>query len=478
MSVITYQQKRQILSFLSEQSHWANIFDIDFFLDERRKWRTTSRNDKEISISSSPDKKSFLVADDRKGGGHVLLKLDDSGALTINDESHRSVRAGIKGIEATAKGHETEIGDILTHAEIGTNQKSARLITIPELAAYVRFFEDGKKGVYLDAYGKKVQFGSPDSDKDSTLHAGRFFHVVTFDLETAARWGLTPYGILNGAKLIVSKDLSIEPDLKTFNELDPEKAAEYLAYLLLDEWDESFQGPWQWRPRVAKKVENIERLQKKWTDSTEFSGYSVGLPTQFFIETFESGFKLATSLDHREAILAQTALLSEASDSAQPVQTVSAYLSPRTLLHLLDKGSRISDHRGRDWMCVIINAKDTAEIARSAREVGRANFGLTPYHFSAVNYEEQSCLIAMDTEALESVKKSYNATVELLKMIESGQRNSERMEKLLAAGADLRLIKPGKAQAGRTLANEMKDAENYEMLADLKAHTGVHELEP
>lgn len=479
---ITYQQKRQILNYMSQPSHWTNIFDINFFMDERRKWQT-SRAPSEIVLASSPDRKSFLATDETKDGGSIALSLQEDGTLTITDESSRLARVGRLGISRTFQSADhppdlPDIDDIASKSEIGVGSESARLIAIPELAAYVRFYGDQRKGVFLEDIGKKVLFGPPAGERSNALHPGRFFHVVSFDLDTAAQWGLTPYGMLNGTKLIVSKDLSIEPELRTFNELDPKKAAEYLAYLLRDEWDETFKGPWQWRPKKIKNVGDIAHLQKAWSDSTEFSGYFVALPKQFFIETTDNGFKLATSLDHREAIWSQTAILAGAADGeVNAIHTATPNLSARTLLHILNKGDALKDHRGREWKCTVLETKNTAEIAENARQIGRTNFGLTGYHFAAVNFDEQACLIAMDAEILERVSCAYDATVQMLHMIKSGVHNRAKVESLMQAGADLRLIKPLEAHAGRTLANEMADAENYEMLADLKeSGAAIHDL--
>ncbi len=473
---ITYQQKRQILSYMSQPSHWANIFDMDFFMDERRKWHT-ARSPNDITLASRPDHEAFLVTDERPGGGSISISTSPDRAFMIADESERSARMGIRGLQADVPEH-VEIAEITSASEIGVGSSDARLIAIPEIAAYVRFYDDKSKTVFLENWGKKVTFGPPLHDRDLSLHPGRFFHVVSFDLDTAAQWGLTPYGALNGTKLIVSKDLFIEPDLRTFNELDPEKAAEYLAHLLRDEWDDSFKGPWQWRPKKIKNVGDITHLQKQWADSTEFSGYFIGLPKQFFVETTDNGFRLATSLDNREAIWSQTALLSEAAGGAlDSVQTVTPKLSPGIVLHLLNKGDTLMDHRGRAWKCVVLETKNTAEIAKNARDIGRTNFGLTGYHFASLNFDDHSCMIAMDAEIHDRVSHAYEATVQLLHMIKSGERDKARMERLLEAGADLRLIKPNDAQAGRTLANEMKDAENFEMLADLKEQGGgIHDL--
>lgn len=473
---ITYQQKRQILSYMSQPSHWANIFDMDFFMDERRKWHS-ARSPSDITLASSPDHEAFLITDERPGGGSISISTLPDRAFMISDESERSARMGITGPLPNGSRH-VNIDDITSASEIGLGIADARLIAIPDIAAYVRFYDDKSKAVFLENSGKKVTFGPPLHDRDLSLHPGRFFHVVSFDLDTAAKWGLTPYGALNGTKLIVSKDLSIEPELKAFNELDPQKAAEYLMHLLKDEWDDSFKGPWQWRPKKIKNVGDITHLQKQWADSTEFSGYFIGLPKQFFVETTDNGFRLATSLDNREAIWSQTALLSEAAGGAlDSVQTVTPKLSPGIVLHLLNKGDTLADHRGRAWKCVVLETKNTAEIAKNARDIGRTNFGLTGYHFASLNFDDHSCLIAMDAEMLDRVSRAYEATVQMLHMIKSGERDKAKMERLLEVGADLRLIKPNDARAGRTLANEMKDAENFEMLADLKEQGGgIHDL--
>lgn len=471
---ITYEQKRQILDYMSQPGHWGNHFDMNFFTDERRKWRTTTQND--VSVSASPDRRSFFL-EDQKTGASLLLIVEKDNSRIITDESGSIVKVNAQSEISASKG--AEVANLESAYEIGLNQPGSRIASIPELSCYARFYNNGGKAVFLDDRGTKISLPPPKDAKAATMHMGRFFHVVSFDLDTAASWGMTPYGLLNGAKLIVSKDLSIEPDLRTFNDLDPQRAAEYLDYLLRDDYDTTFKGPWQWRPKIDKKVGDIAHLQKKWTDVTEFSGYFIATPQQFHVETTDSGFNIGTSLDHRETIWAQAAVLKAASSGhIVPVETVSSRFAPRTLMHLLQNSQALPDHRGRSWNYVVIHAKETADIAKEARKIGRENFSLTGYHFAALNYDDQTCLVAMDTEVLEKLSRSYDATIEMLHMIKSRNTDAAKMKDLLEAGADLRFVNPEEVAKGRTFANEMAQAENFELLAELRDNGGVHDLSP
>ncbi len=471
---ITYEQKRQILDYMSQPGHWGNHFDMNFFTDERRKWRTTTQNN--VSVSTNADRRSFFL-EDQKTGASLLLIVEKDNTRIITDESGCVVKVDATSKISTSK--DAEITNLETAYEIGLNQPGSRIVTIPELSCYARFYNNGGKAVFLDDRGARISLPPPKDAKAATMHMGRFFHVVSFDLETAASWGMTPYGLLNGAKLIVSKDLSIEPDLKAFNELDPEKAAEYLEYMMRDEYDTTFKGPWQWRPKLPKQLRNADDLRKKWTDIKEFDGHLIATPRQFHVETTDSGFNIGTSLDHRETIWAQAAVLKAASSGhIVPVETVSSHFAPRTLMHLLQNSQALPDHRGRSWNYVVIHAKQTAGMALEARKIGREHFGLTGYHFAALNFDDQTCLVAMDTEVLEKLSRSYDATIEMLHMIKSRNTDAAKMKELLEAGADLRFVNPEEVAKGRTFANEMVQADNFELLAELRDYGGVHDLSP
>lgn len=419
---ITYQQKRQILAFMSDRAHWENVFNMDFFMDERRKWQSSGKKNG-ITVHTSPDKSSFLIVDENEGGGAITLSRAEDRQLRISDESERIMFLSQEGqnLEIKIEGAGTDVSDMASEKEIGLDEKDARVVVVPELAAYVRFYEDGSKRVFLDDASRKITFDPPLNERSRTLQEGRYFHVVEFDLDSAENWGLSPVSALIGTKLIVSKDLSIEPDIRTFNDLDPQKAQEYLAYLLRDEWDETYSGPWQWRPKKEKQVGDISHLHKHWVDTTEYEGHFVGLPKQFYVRKTAKGFALATSLDNREAIWSQTAILNQTIDgAAKPVQLVRPNLSPRTLLHVLNHGETIEDHRGREWKCAVVETDNTATIANEARTLSRENFGLTACHFSAVNYDRNTCFLAMDAQAHERLTLAYDATVEVLHRFTSG----------------------------------------------------------
>lgn len=68
---ITYSQKQNILEFLFNPINWENRFDLNFFMDEKRKWRF--RSDNEISISTNQDK-AEIFAVSKQTGAAVHLK--------------------------------------------------------------------------------------------------------------------------------------------------------------------------------------------------------------------------------------------------------------------------------------------------------------------------------------------------------------------------------------------------------------------
>ena len=91
----------------------------------------------------------------------------------------------------------------------------------------------------------------------------RYSHVVVFNKAVANDIGISETNLQNSVKLVVAMELGIEPNIKAFNELDPDKTLAFLAEKMVDEYDSNWDGPEQWRPKLKKDIGDISPLQKE-----------------------------------------------------------------------------------------------------------------------------------------------------------------------------------------------------------------------
>lgn len=464
---LTYPQKQKIIEHLSDRAEWKNLFDINFFTDERRKWRNLDAASIMTACISPDGRQAYIRHHDT--GATLTISRAESG-FTIEDESKREYRTGGKA------GDDIQIQPIRTAAQIKKVPVNAAAVHIESFGITVHMHADGKKDIFMDSEGRQLRFARPAFEIDKKDPAGRFFHAIQFNDAAAAAWGIRPVDLVNATKLVIARDMDIEPELRAFNALDEARAAQHLLYTMTEEKDYSWQGPAQWRPMKKKELGDISPLQKAWTDATDFEGYYTGLPRQFSLRKTDDGFELLTMLDHRETIWIHSNLLKKAvSGEIKPVRVLKREVTPRSLLNMLEHGEAISDHRGRAWRFAVYETPEAAKAAFLAREIFRQNFGLTGYHCGAISFREDACLLAMDEAVHAQIKAAYDASIVLRAMIREGSRDTGRMNELLRSGADLRYLDPRAVTGGRTFANEMAEAGNSHLLKAL-ASSGVHDL--
>ena len=184
---ITYIQKQKILEFLSNPANWKNHFDLDFFMDEKRKWHTQSKNG--ITVSTSNDKKEIFVVHEQTGSAVHIKK--EAPKLSIRDESGRGLSIQSKLLKLD-DGTALTIEPITSAREFNQDTQDTNIAEIDEMGVRIGFHNSGLKTVFLADSGQKITFEKPTSPIKSTSHPGQFFHVISFSLTTAKTWGMEP----------------------------------------------------------------------------------------------------------------------------------------------------------------------------------------------------------------------------------------------------------------------------------------------
>ncbi len=480
---LTYEQKQLILAHLTQRAHWQNRFDYTFFMKsatsrERRPerfWQNVGYNQAHMEAYVSPDRTQAYVAD-RNTGAFLWIKKQGNRIL-LKDESGRR-QAFIGGRTVAQDTPDIMIDELRSVSEMDDVPEGATPIRMNDLGITVHMHASGEKTVFIDGINQTVHFDVPPEETEIKSHPGRFLHAVTFNAAAADEWGLDLHDLLMMTKLIVARDLDIEPELSAFNALKEEEVAALLLWAMTPEKDYSVQvDNERWRPLVQKELGDISALQREWTDVTDFEGYAAGLPRRFALRWIEDGFDLLTSFDHREQILAQGSLLDHARlNDTQALSTLAQRLSPSSLLHMLENGAEVKDHRGRQWHYVIFENDKAGVIAHLARLISRERFDLTGYHFAAIAHKPDACLLGMDSRKLAEIRAAYTASLDLRAMIHEGSEDTERMFGLLEQGASLRLVAEEIDGGTRTFANEMYDAGATKLLLAYQERFGDRDL--
>lgn len=468
---ITYDQKASILRILSTPEHWENRFNLKALLDKRRKWSTKFSG--RAKIARSPDNTGFFLQDTETNASIFIRK--DSEQLIAEDESGRRIFLSNSSFTDSDAGINT--GTMEEHEHYSSSQPGSVLAPISGHFISVRFFKDGRKTLFLEKDALKANFDEPTERPSILTNFNRFMHVLPFNWSIAEELELSQLALLLSTKLIVARDLDIEPDLEAINELDPEKMKAHFLNSLTDEYIDPDTMPQQWRRMKPKKAIPITELQKDWRDTVQFSGHVIDTPKQFFVNATEEGFELAFSLEHKERILS----LGKVWEKAQKQQILPAIVKPetplRTLLAMLNNARTVENHRGDKWRFVLGRANDATLISGQTRNMARRFLGLTGDHVSAIGFNEKLCFLTMKETILEQTKQALDATHQVLEMIENGNRDVSRMNALIDQGADLRHVDPDAAEAGKTFANLMKEAGNETLLKALEERTGIHDLD-
>ena len=477
MIKLSFSQKVSIIDHLSLPDNWSNIFNMSFFTDETRKW--TRKSDNGLAIMSSPDGMRHRIVDEENGRSLNITR--QGGRYKVTDEHNRSFVLSGGTVKAKADTVD-DVTPIRSSAEFGYTEDGVKATTLESLSITARFDNNGEKSVFFEDLGHRVTMSAHGEGVASPNHPGRFFHNISFNDDTFKEWDIHPAYAMMFAKLVIAKDLNIEPGLQAQNEIDERKAAILLAQYLKERLDD-MDMPEAWKANtpiemsdLSGKAKNaMKDAEKPWDDTTEFGGYDAALPSRFFIQKTSDGYDLRTSSDAKHSIWAQGELLRKARESdILTVQTVNEKSAMQSVLHMLEHGNKTEDHLDRNWKFIVLDSPAAQKVVKHMNDVAQNAFGIESHDYAAINFGDRHSLIAMEAETLERVTMSYGASLAVMKMIEENDKDQDRLYELLSMGADYRYIDPEGAQAGKTFADFMKETERFELLSMLRDTQGIH----
>ena len=477
MIKLSFTQKVRIIDHLSVPDNWSNIFNMSFFTDESRKWSRKTVDD--LTISASPDGTKCKVMDEKNGRSLAVSR--QGGRVKVTDEHNQSFILS----EGTVKSRGDTVSDVTpirSTEEFGFADDTAKPVVLESMGVVLRFNDDGSKAVFFEDIGHRVDMNAHGDGVSAENHPGRFFHKISLTEGTFKEWDIHPAYAMMFAKLVIAKDLNIEPGLHAQNEIDEQKAAFLLAQYLkerLDDMDmpETWKGnqPISMTDLGGKAKNAISAAEKPWDDTTEFGGYDAALPNRFFITKTDDGYDLTTSSDAKHSIWSQGELLRQARGSnILSIQTVNANTAAENVLHMLNKGNTVEVHLGREWQFVVLDSPAAQKVVTNMNDVAHNAFGIDSHDYAAINFDDTRSLLAIEGETLGRVMVEYAASRSVMKMITDGDTDTSKLNDLLDMGADYRYIDPDAASKGRTFTDLMKESENFELLAMMRDVMGIH----
>jgi len=472
--VSTFRQKTNFIQYISQPENWTDLFNLPSLMDETRKWPSQNINGLGVSINPEGNKAKITFNDN---GTSLLIDRSKSSQITITDE-HGKALYFIDDVFRTKNGMISGISSFSSAAEYGIDDPDAHIAILDALGVVCRFNNDGTKAVFIENLGQKVSFSSNSEPVQREELSGRFLHKISIDKSETREWALPHKDAIIFAKLVVAKDLNIEPDLYCLNELDENRVGAVLVEFLREEYVKDWDGPEQWRPKV-KKSADLSQAGKAWDDTTEFTGHTVNLPTAFAIHYTYTGFDILTSSYNKDAILTHGQILRTAqTEDIQPIQTINAKTATSSLLHMLSRGYTITDHTGQDWNFVVLESPATKIIIQHTNTIARNSFGLRGHNYVALNHNEDTCILAMEKKTLERIKCSYAASLEMMRLIQNKSQDVERAKELIEQGADYKHIDIKAAQSGQTFSTIMKQSQSTSLLKALEEIQGEHNIAP
>lgn len=479
---INFSQKREIISYLSDPDNWSNRFDLASILDGRRKWscRNTGRDG---AIGRKPDGKAAYLRR-HNTQAIVVVEQQENGALQAADESGRYVMIKEGRIIETNLGN-----DAIGHMDENGGYETSFLdefdkdtIAARENGFSIKVGSDGRKFLVHEDSGITFGFGRPVLDEQGMDFPEIMPHMVEFFGSNAQReWGIGSDSLLNATKVLLSLDLGIEPSLQMINEVDEKKFMEAMLDYTKIEYDMTWDGPEQWRPKIKKVTPDLPVLAKDFNDSTEFEGILTGVPKTYLVQGTGDGFKIFTHLGERETIWSHGHLIKKVfSDSAVPLTRTDVPArnsGPFYILNMITaSGQPIENHRSSPWSAVLVENKNAPVLARDMRASLMSGLGLEPSGFLSTSLDEDRCILAISQDELSKVSRAMMASKELQNMITGESHDVKRMSELLDKGADYRYVDSVAARRGFTFANLMKDSGKKQLLKVYEEKCGLHDI--
>lgn len=463
----TYPQKGEIIKYLSEKTNWENRFDMAFFSDETRRWKPTSSRG--VYKLINPDQSKGILAHEQNG---VFIKYERKGDNTLlEDESGRKIVCNQTISEGVQDSSFTTL-PILTVSELGLKDPSTSVAEIPGADIFVRFHADKTKTIFLEKIGRKIQIAEPTAKIEKKSTAGRYFHTIKFNRASS----------LPHLKLVLARDLCLQPDLRAVNVDDPEKGHLWIQAILNNAFEEEDRNEWQSELTEWDKMEAHDRLfpksiEKDWHDTTEFEGFATDLSKQFCVALTDTDFEISTSLDNREAIWSQGAVYSiSLAKRKNIIARTMDDVQTDNIVSLLQNGADFEDHRSRLWKYALIENPEAPILTNHMRKALRGNFGLSAHDCAVMTVDKNLCLIAMSHDSLAYIALAHAASLHLMDMIQNRSSDTKLMLDLLRQGADLKYLDFENSRNGHSFANYMRDFDCYELLGAMRSEWGVHDL--
>ncbi len=472
MMRLNFNQKTNIIDYLAAPKNWSNIFNMNFFTDEARRWPTKQVDG--LSVQTSPNGQKCKVTDDKTGRSLLIERQGDT-TTAITDERGQTFTVSGGKVNAPT-GLVSDVRPIQSMDEFGFTDDTVNTAAISDFNIVLRFDQDGAKSIFAEDLGHRIDM-TPDTQAfERANHPGRFFHKVSFTEDTFHEWDVHPAYAMMFAKLVIAKDLNIEPNISAQNELDDEKAMALLLNYLKDKYDEDWDGPEAWRPKIEEKpLDILAEGQKEWGDTTEFGGHDVDIPTRFFIAKTDDGYSMTTSSDAKHSILTQGELLNQArGQNILTIQTVNERTASHSLLHMMNKGQTATDHLDRDWRFVVLESAAASKIITNMNAIAQDSYRIDSHDYAAINFDENLSLLAIEAQTLETLTQAQQASLAVMKMIQDNDTDAGAFRELLEQGADYRFIDPENARNGQTFSDILKAGEYFELLAVLHDAQGVH----
>ncbi|MBU6235842.1 MAG: hypothetical protein KGQ41_08355 [Alphaproteobacteria bacterium] len=396
---LTFANKRGLIEHLSARAHWKNVFDEEFFTTPWRKGNSRNVGIFHRFVNDAGNRVSI----EHPSGAIVKFELLGS-HICIGDETGRQMvlEAGqLKSNELVLEAASPARDDETT-------------VDVPNSTICVRFNKNGDRRIVFGDLGQEIRIPFiKDLKIADPLPKGAQIHIVTLTERQARAFGLSSPDLLDAVKLVVACDFGIEPGIQAFN--TPE------SYVIYRQPDNDSHLPRQWRRKPEGPVE-VQFFQKPWKDTTQFEGYDIPLPANFHVEVGDGSVTVITSLDQREAIWSQGDVYRNvASSDTSTVQTVSGSTSARHILNLLGRGAVTRDKRGREWNYVLLHTKDTLPVSLTVRSAVRREFGLSARHAAVLTFDDNLCIVAMNSHVLEAAATNSNGLSDLkMRLIDKG----------------------------------------------------------
>ena len=368
----TYAQKQELLKFLSTPQNWQNRFNEDFLSNELRLAKVMYTNGYAVALTKSKDKGWVS----KHGIKSRLFFERGQNELTITDESGQSIVLH----KNTAK---APIGE--EHAPEGWRKE----ISIPAFGLDICIQEDGTKLIYDQTNERYLHLDAPAPDHVNEITAiTQRFHVVSIDeLTSMQRFELGLTHLIANVKLVLGLELGLQPSMRGVNTLSPLSKGHTIY---VEDGDES-----------AKAI--IDAHEKKWSDSTQFSGHRLDLATQFSLQRTDRGIDIRTHHDHKTRILNQGHLIRQALERKQEPIVLSELakdpfhdgINLRAALYLANSGITSEDTLSRPWRYVMLETPHAPALASLLRELFRDQIGIDDDHYCALNIDTHKCLLAI-----------------------------------------------------------------------------------